>query len=144
MAKVVSLRLPEELLEWADGYAELRGVSRTDLLVEGLRSFKEDCENGVPEIRRVARRQSSVRGSDGVGVCPAREDGLGHVWASPRSDPDRACVFGCGVKGRAPEVPGVPNGGFLARAGAERAEFFSRLRVSMQSGTGKAPGKGGK
>lgn len=58
---MVSLRLPEELLEWATGYAESRGVSRTDLLVEGLRSFKEGCERGVPEIRAAEPRAERAK-----------------------------------------------------------------------------------
>lgn len=148
MAKMVSLRLPDELLEWADGYAVTRGVSRTDLLIEGLRSFKEDCDSGVPEIRQMVKRQSSVRSQtlealQGVGDCPERPGELGHVWKSPRVDPERACVH-CGLKGRLSrpvgrDVKEEPH--YLDQATKERAELFSRLRPSMQSGTGKAPGK---
>jgi hypothetical protein len=140
MAKMVSLRLPEELLEWADGYAVTRGVSRTDLLVEGLRSFKEDCESGVPEIRAMAARQSSVRPEKGVGDCPKNSGG--HVWASPRVDPERPCVH-CGLRGRLSQPVGkvVPvHRSHLGEASADRAELFSRLKVPMQSGTGKVAG----
>jgi hypothetical protein len=138
-AKVVSLRLDEELLEWATDYARTRGVSRTDLLVEGLQSFREDCVAGVPEIRERARALSTVPTPplDGVGVCPAREDGLGHVWRSPREDVMRPCVFGCGVNGREPEVQGRDSQGHLAEAGASRAEAFGAMRVPMENGTGK-------
>lgn len=51
MTKVLSLRVADDLAEWATAYAETRGVTRQALLEEGLRSFKEDCERGVPEIR---------------------------------------------------------------------------------------------
>lgn len=61
MAKVISLRVPEDLLEWADGYARSRNVSRTDLLVSGLRAFRDDCERGVPEIAVAAPAPSESR-----------------------------------------------------------------------------------
>jgi hypothetical protein len=70
-AKMVSLRLDEELLEWADAYAKEREVSRTALLESALVSFREDCKAGVPALREAARRQSSVPAkTEGVGECP--------------------------------------------------------------------------
>jgi hypothetical protein len=144
MAKVVSLRLPDDLLEWADEYAKQRSVNRTDLLVEGLRSFKEDCERGVPEIRAAIERQSSLSGRkltalQGVGDCPDRPGELGHVWKSPREDPERPCVY-CGLRGRLSRPIGVeveehPN--FLDQVTRERTEVFSGLAAPMSSGTGK-------
>lgn len=120
MAKVVSLRLDDELLEWATTYAESRGVSRTDLLIEGLRNFREDCERGVPEVRRAAReRAQAIRG---VGECP--KSPRGHEWSSGES---RACVH-CGRCGRDNVVAGE-SGGFFAEATMARAELFSGLRA---------------
>ena len=52
MARVRTLRLPDDLDAWAMEYAKSRGVTFTDLMLEGLRSFREGCELGVPEIRR--------------------------------------------------------------------------------------------
>lgn len=130
MADVVSLRLPAHLLSWATEYAKSRGVSRTDLLVEGLESFKEDCDRGVPEIRARSRRQA-----EGHGACS--KNGAGHVWASARIDPQRHCVY-CGAPGRGDAAKG--EGGNLASAAADRAVFFSRLAPPMQNGTGKVLG----
>jgi hypothetical protein len=144
VSKMVSLRLPEDLAEWADEYAKQRGVSRSDLLIEGLASFREDCQSGVPEIRAAIARQSSVnpRGLaalQGVGNCPDRPGELGHVWKSPQEDPERACTY-CGLRGRLSRPIGVevvehPN--YLSQATAERAEVFSNVEAPMQSGTGK-------
>lgn len=77
--KVVSLRLPEELLDWATAYAKERGVARSDLLVQGLQSFREDCEAGVPEIRRdrVERAKAAAAGA----VRPASE---AEAWIAAR------------------------------------------------------------
>ena len=115
--QVVSLRLDEELLGWATEYAKARGVPRTELLEAGLRSFRSDCEGGVPGLREMAARQSSVPDPEGVGDCPDRPGSLGHVW---RMDSERVnrCRF-CGMLGRE----------FLQRASAERAEVFARLRT---------------
>lgn len=141
MADVISLRLPADLLEWSTEYAKTRGVSRTDLLIEGLRSFKEDCDSGVPEIRAARERQAYVQATtQGVGVCPKRAPGLGHVWKSHRVDPYRSCEF-CGMHGREPATGmgkgGPEGGGYFAEATAERAEVFSRLKAEMVSGSGK-------
>lgn len=135
MTKVLSLRVDDDLAEWADDYAKARGVTRQALLEEGLRSFREDCESGVPEIREQARRQSSVRAEPGRGVgnCPEREGDLGHVWKSWRVDPFKSCEF-CGLHGREPAQGAVPGytgpqgGGFFAQATTERAELFSGTR----------------
>ena len=122
MTKVLSLRVDDELAAWADEYAKSRGVSRTDLLVEGLRSFKADCETGVPEIREAARRQSSVAPSEGTGDCPKRARSLGHVWMAPNIDPRRACEF-CGAPGRE----------YFQQATAARTDLFDRLQAPASS-----------
>lgn len=119
MAKVVSLRVDDELLEWATSYAEARGVSRTDLLVEGLKNFREDCERGVPEIRERARQ--AALGAP-TGSCPRSP--AGHQWAPASVDARRSCAH-CGRPGR----DGVSEeGGFFAEATLARAELFSGLR----------------
>lgn len=136
--KMVSLRLDEGLLEWATGYAETRGVSRSELLVQGLLSYKEDCESGVPEFREMAGRQAYAQAKadteQGVGVCPDRPPGLGHVWAG--SDPKKGggprnpCRF-CGTPGRGlrDETGKVVEDGYFERATADRTALFSRLRM---------------
>lgn len=132
-AKMVSLRLPEELAAWAEAYAAQRGVSRTDLLIEGLVSFREDCERGVPEIREQIREV--VRG---VGDCP-KSDG-GHVFRSHAEDSERRCRH-CGLAGRLSRpndkaVKETPN--HLDQATAARAALFAGLKPRMVNGSGKA------
>jgi hypothetical protein len=129
-AKMVSLRLDEELLEWADAYAKEREVSRTALLESALVSFREDCKAGVPELREAARRQSSVRETEGVGECPFHEGG--HVFAPPSKDPLRRCEH-CGLRGRGPKG----EDSFLQTATSERALLFARLRAP-ESAHGRA------
>lgn len=72
----------------------------------------------------------------GVGVCPERGEGLGHVWASWRVDPRKSCVF-CARPGRENVFKGE-SGGFFAEATAARAGVFQGLKPTMESGTGKA------
>lgn len=141
--KVLGVRVPEDLAVWAKAYAETRAVPVQAVLEEALRSFKVECESGVPEIRARVREQSSVRAARerGVGECSKREDGGGHVWAHPRFDALRSCIY-CGLHGREPAAkdsaePGKDEGGgHFARSGASRTELFSRLPAPMQSGTG--------
>lgn len=125
---MVSLRLPDDLLEWSTEYAKSRGVSRTDLLIQGLRQFKTDCERGVPEIRQRAAEQVQR----GNGECPKWQGG--HVWASPAEDPRRRCIH-CGKAGRGDTTKGEDSN--LAEQGALRAAFFSTLKAPMENGTGK-------
>jgi hypothetical protein len=47
---MVSLRVDEELLGWATGYAKERKVSRTGVFEAALRSLREDAKGGVPEF----------------------------------------------------------------------------------------------
>jgi predicted transcriptional regulator len=129
MAKVVSVRVPEDLADWLDGYAERRGVKRGDLIATALAGFREDCESGVPELRRTAELQAYTNRAEerGVGDCPSREGDLGHVWGG---GPSNACSF-CGAAGRADHDPSLAPGeqaGHFAQATLARAELFSRLR----------------
>jgi Arc/MetJ-type ribon-helix-helix transcriptional regulator len=50
MSKMVSLRLPDDVAEWVESYRQGRGWSRAELIGAALRSFREDCEGGVPEV----------------------------------------------------------------------------------------------
>lgn len=127
--KVVSLRLDEGLLARADAEAGRQGVARTDLLESGLRAYLDDCEAGVYEVRERARRQVALEHAGparGVGVCPSREGGLGHVWSMDSKSLGKVCEF-CGLAGRE----------FLAAATADRAALFARLRAPL-SAHGKA------
>lgn len=62
----------------------------------------------------------------GIGQCPKRVDGFGHVWQSWRVDARRSCEF-CGRPGRDNLRLGE-SGGFFGEATAARAEVFSGLR----------------
>jgi 3-deoxy-D-arabino-heptulosonate 7-phosphate (DAHP) synthase class II len=50
MTKVLSLRVADDLAEWASAYAKERGVTRQALIEGALRSFREDCARGVPDL----------------------------------------------------------------------------------------------
>jgi hypothetical protein len=133
VSRVLSLRVPDDLAEWAESYAEQRGVTRQALLEEGLRSFRDDCVRGVPEIRAAAQRQAAAAHTTperGVGDCPERGDGLGHVWAGVKPEngggPENPCRF-CGTSGRA----------FFRAATQDRVELFSHLRAPASVRGGK-------
>lgn len=128
MSKVLSFRASDEDAAWAGEYAKGRGVTRQALLEEGLRSFREDCERGVPEIREAARKR--VRESS-VGSCPKSPHG--HSWAAASVDSRRSCVH-CGRPGRDHEGE---SGGFFAEATMARAELFSGLRFPLSSSGAK-------
>jgi hypothetical protein len=138
VTKVLSLRVPDDLAEWAEGYAKERGVTRQALIEGALVSFREDCEAGVPELRAAARRQSSVADDRGVGDCPERPDGFGHVWSSAKVDSTRPCRF-CGAlgRGRRNERGEVVEPGFFEGATSERALLYARLRAP-ESAHGRA------
>jgi predicted transcriptional regulator len=129
----ISVRVPEPLLKWLDEYARERGTSRTALIETALAGFREDAERGVPELRRAAREQTYVRDKaaeleQGVGVCPKRAPGLGHVWAGVHASGDsrNPCRF-CGTPGRqARDAQGRPVGepGFFERATDGRSDVF--------------------
>lgn len=71
----------------------------------------------------------------GVGNCPKRPEGFGHVWKSWRVDPRKSCEF-CGRPGRDNLKLGE-SGGFFAEATDARYEVFASLAAPMTSGTGK-------
>lgn len=71
----------------------------------------------------------------GVGDCPKRDDGLGHVWSKWFDDPRKSCTF-CGRPGRDNVTLGE-TGGFFAEATHARMEVFDRL-VAPASSHGKA------
>lgn len=50
MSKLVSMRLEDELASWVESYREKRGWSRAELISKALRSFRADCEGGVPDL----------------------------------------------------------------------------------------------
>jgi len=67
----------------------------------------------------------------GVGKCPKRIEGLGHVWKSPHVDSRRSCEF-CGRPGR----DGVnETGGYFAKATMGRHDVFANLKAPMESGS---------
>lgn len=124
MSKVLSVRVDDELADWAETYALERGVTKQALLADGLRSFREDCESGVPEIRKQIRAVA-----DPVGVGSCAKSATGHVWGK---DERRACVH-CKQPGR----DGVgESGGFFAETTMARAELFSGLRSPASTGWG--------
>lgn len=123
MSEVLSVRVPDELKVWANEEAEKRGIPVGKLLEQGLLSFREDCEQGIPELRAMAARQSSFTEHVGVGDCPERPEGLGHVFKEPSEDSLRRCRH-CDLQGRG----GRDDVSYLTMATAERAELFSRLR----------------
>jgi hypothetical protein len=72
-----ALRLDAELAAWLDSYSLERGVKKIVLVEAALRSFREDCEAGVPELEsapgtdRVSRRRESSSGPGGRSSPPA-------------------------------------------------------------------------
>lgn len=146
-SKVLSLRVEEELAAWAEEYAEARGVSKQELLAGALRSFREDCERGVPEIRARIAEQSSVNTSAevGVGDCPERGEGLGHVWSSSREDSTRPCRF-CGTLGRGRRNASgeIVEPGYFDLATQARSDLYGELgraAAARKAAAVKARGK---
>jgi hypothetical protein len=74
----------------------------------------------------------------GVGDCPERPEGFGHIWKSWMDDPRKSCRF-CGRPGRDNKELNE-SGGYFAEATAARGERFSGLKAPMQNGTGKTKG----
>lgn len=69
MTKVLSLRVPDDLAEWASAYAEKRGVTKQALLEEAVRSFREDCEGGVPDLVANAKHPGGELTDEAVAVA---------------------------------------------------------------------------
>lgn len=84
---MVSLRLDPELVEWADGYAKQRGVTRTVLLETALEDFREDCKSGVPDLRRNLR---AVRANEAAARAAAPKPNRGDF---DRAVADRSELF---------------------------------------------------
>jgi predicted transcriptional regulator len=132
--KGISVRLDDEVLAWLDRYAAERGTTRTALLETAIANFADDAERGVPELRRRLKEQAANDVADaeqGVGVCPKRLPGLGHVWSGVKASGDgtNPCLF-CGAPGRqARDKEGRPVGpeGSFERATRERGEMFAML-----------------
>lgn len=72
---------------------------------------------------------SAIENEVGVGQCPERPDGFGHIWAGTKPENGgnsfNPCRF-CDYSGRR----------FFREAITERMERHGRLAVPMQSGTG--------
>lgn len=109
---MVSMRLDDDLIAWADAYAKKRGVSRSELLAQATMSFKEACESGVPEFRERVRRQSY-----GKAQCGG-EASATHAWVS------RGGKRVCSVCGKV-----KPSREDFARSTADRTELFSGLEA---------------
>jgi hypothetical protein len=78
---------------------------------------------------------SAIEADRGVGVCPDRPEGFGHVWAGVKASGDgrNPCRF-CGYPGRGSALKG--ESGFFQEATAART--LVGVVVPMESGTGKA------
>jgi hypothetical protein len=84
------MRIPEDLLEWADAYAAERGVSRTALVTSALESLRDDAGRGVPELG-----QASGIGDVRAGTMPpAHDDRVAAEAPSRPSPPAPARVSG--------------------------------------------------
>jgi predicted transcriptional regulator len=148
VAKAHAVRLDEDTTEWLDRYAEERGTDKGTILRSAIESFRDDCERGVPELRQKAREQASYSGrSDdrGVGDCPERGEGLGHVWAGVKASGDsrNPCRF-CGTPGRqARDAQGRPVGepGFFEKATQGRVDVLGDLRTPDSIAMRKPKGK---
>lgn len=70
----------------------------------------------------------------GVGECPKRDVGMGHVWKSWQVDPRRSCEF-CGRPGRDNRDKNE-SGGFFAEATGARTAARALMQAPMESGTG--------
>jgi len=79
-SRSVTARLDEELLAWAESYAEERGVSRTKILEAGLRALRGDAVGGVPEL------EDAPAPAPAVGQKPEPDAPVDqwHQWAMER------------------------------------------------------------
>lgn len=66
MAKVLSVRVDDDLAAWVEGYAVERGVRRAQVLEGALREFRGLCASGVPDLPVV-----KVGGRPRAGVASA-------------------------------------------------------------------------
>jgi hypothetical protein len=79
---------------------------------------------------------SAIETERGVGDCPKRPEGFGHIWAGVKASGDsrNPCRF-CGYPGRGDARKGEP--GFFQEATAARHTMFAMVKAPMVSGTGK-------
>lgn len=61
MAKVLSVRVDDDLAEWVEGYASRRGAKRAQVHEAALRAFRDLCASGVPDLPE-ARQGGRPRG----------------------------------------------------------------------------------
>jgi hypothetical protein len=80
---------------------------------------------------------SAIENDRGVGQCPERPEGFGHLWAGVLASGDarNPCRF-CGRPGRDNVLEGE-SGGYFGEATAARSAMLVGVRLPMQSGTGK-------
>jgi hypothetical protein len=80
---------------------------------------------------------SAIEREVGVGQCPDRPQGLGHVWAGAVASGNarNPCRF-CGYPGRGDARKGEH--GFFQEATSGRLARFAGLKAPMESGTGSA------
>lgn len=50
MAKVLSVRVDDDLAQWVESYAQQRDASRTQVHEAALVAFRGLCETGVPDL----------------------------------------------------------------------------------------------
>jgi hypothetical protein len=67
-----ALRLDAELAAWLDSYSAERGVKKIVLVEAALRSFREVCEAGVPDLPEASAPAGRVRRASGVPSVPGR------------------------------------------------------------------------
>jgi hypothetical protein len=69
----------------------------------------------------------------GVGDCPQRPEGFGHIWKSWRVDSRKSCEF-CGRPGRDNSPLGGPldSGGFFAEATGSRSMLIGVLNARRE------------
>jgi hypothetical protein len=60
--RALSVRVPVDLLEWADGYAAARGSTRSAVVQAALREFRELANSGVPDLPELAARDGRSAG----------------------------------------------------------------------------------
>jgi hypothetical protein len=78
--RALSVRVPVDLLEWADGYAAARGSTRSAVVQAALREFRDVASSGVPDLPELTPR-------DGRSVGVGRVRGAGSRASSSPGAP---------------------------------------------------------
>jgi hypothetical protein len=87
---LVSVRLGDGLVEWVDGYAKKRGVSRTEVLNAAVREFRDACEGGVPEVKPGPSVETVMEVKRAVSkAASTREHARGAYWDMMRERQER-------------------------------------------------------